>query len=171
MSSVEKSLCDPQTFSLVFKEYFDTLYKFLYFKCGNGAQAEDLTQEAFSRLWKNCSQVAFDTAKGYVFKTANNLLLNIYEHQKVKLKFIQKPHKDRSLEDGQYLLEEEELRTQIENAISALPEKQRVAFLLSRIEKKTYKEIASILGISKQAVEKRIYNALDTLRKICENIR
>jgi len=52
-----------------------------------------------------------------------------------------------------------------------LPEKQRVVFLLSRIDKKTYKEIAGMLDISKQAVEKRIYNALDTLRKVNKNIK
>ena len=50
--------------------------------------------------------------------------------------------------------------------IADLPEKQRVVFLLSRIDKKTYKEIAEIVGISKQAVEKRMYNALDTLREV-----
>ena len=68
-------------------------------------------------------------------------------------------------------MEEKELHAQIEAAISELPEKQRVVFLLSRIDKKTYKEIAEIIGISKQAVEKRIYNALDTLRKVSKSIR
>jgi len=42
---------------------------------------------------------------------------------------------------------------------------------MSRIDKKTYKEIAGILNISKQAVEKRIYNALGSLRKISHKIK
>ena len=81
------------------------------------------------------------------------------------------PRSDRSNESPEYLLEEKEFKERLENAISALPEKQRVVFLMSRIDKKTYKEIAEILGISKQAVEKRIYNALDTLRQISKKIK
>ena len=42
---------------------------------------------------------------------------------------------------------------------------------MSRIDNKTYKEIAGILEISKQAVEKRMYKALDTLRQISKNIK
>ena len=64
-----------------------------------------------------------------------------------------------------------ELKEELENAIADLPEKQRVVFLLSRIDKKTYKEIAEMLGISKKAVEKRMYNALDTLRQVSKKIR
>ena len=128
--------------------------------------AYDLTQEAFTRLWQNCASVLFNSAKGYVFKTANNLLLNQYEHQKVVLKFQQKPTTSHTNESPEFILEEKELKAQLEAAIAALPEKQRVVFLLSRIEKKTYKEIAEIVGISKQAVEKRMYKALDALRQV-----
>ena len=128
--------------------------------------AYDLTQEAFTRLWQNCASVLFDSAKGYVFKTANNLLLNQYEHQKVVLKFQQKPALPHTNESPEFILEENELKERLEAAISALPEKQRVVFLLSRMEKKTYQEIADMLDISKQAVEKRIYNALETLRQV-----
>ena len=128
--------------------------------------AYDLTQEAFTRLWQNCASVLFNSAKGYVFKTANNLLLNQYQHQKVVLKFQQKPTTSHTNESPEFILEEKELKARLEAAITALPEKQRVVFLMSRIEKKTYKEIAGILGISKQAVEKRMYNALDALRQV-----
>ena len=98
-------------------------------------------------------------------------MINNYNHQKVVLKFESIPRTDRSNESPEFLLEEKELKDKLEAAIAALPEKQRVAFLLSRIEKKTYKEIAEILGISKQAVEKRIYNALDSLRQVSARIR
>jgi RNA polymerase sigma-70 factor (ECF subfamily) len=47
----------------------------------------------------------------------------------------------------------------------ALPEKQRLVFLLSRIEKMTYKEIAELLDISVKAVEKRMHKALVSLRE------
>ena len=165
------SLCQEPVYSKVFREYSTTLFNYLYYKCGDESQAKDLTQEAFLKLWQNCADVSEATAKGYVFKTANNKLLNIYEHNKVKLRYEKIGHTDRMNEDPEFLMEEKELKAQIENAIAKLPEKQRVVFLLSRIDKKTYKEIAEIIGISKQAVEKRIYKALDTLRQVNKNIK
>jgi len=171
MEPVKPSLCEESTFTLIFKEYSKTLHNYLYYKTGNPGLSRDLTQEAFMRLWKNCKSVRYDTAKGYVFKTAKNLLMNEYAHQKVVLKFESNPTLSYTNQSPEYLLEEKELKERLERAIAELPEKQRVVFLMSRIEKKTYKEIAELLDISKQAVEKRMYNALDQLRQVTKNIK
>ncbi|MEZ4955304.1 MAG: sigma-70 family RNA polymerase sigma factor [Saprospiraceae bacterium] len=160
------SICEEKTFTSIFREYSETLHNYLFYKTGSQDMAFDLTQEAFMRLWQNCASVLFNSAKGYVFKTANNLLLNQYDHQKVVLKFQQKPTVSHTNENPEFILEEKELKIQLEAAIAALPEKQRVVFLMSRMDKKTYKEIAEILDISKQAVEKRMYQALDALRQV-----
>ncbi len=165
------SVCEESTYTKIFKEYAKTLHNYLFYKTGNRDLSEDLTQEAFTKLWKNCASVIPESAKGYVFKTANNLLINNHNHQKVVLKFENLPHTDRSNESPEYLLEEKEFKTRLENAIASLPEKQRIVFLMSRIDKKTYKQIAETLGISRQAVEKRMYKALDTLRLISKNIK
>lgn len=165
------SVCEESIFTKIFMEYAKSLHSYLFYKTGNHDLSEDLTQEAFTKLWKNCASVIPASAKGYVFKTANNLLINNYNHQKVVLKFENLPHTDRSNESPEFLLEEQEFKTRLEEAISSLPEKQRMVFLMSRIDKKTYKEIAEILGISKQAVEKRMYNALNQLRQVSKKIR
>jgi RNA polymerase sigma-70 factor (ECF subfamily) len=52
-----------------------------------------------------------------------------------------------------------------QNALAKLTPEKRVAFLLNRVEGKKHKEIAEMLGISRKAVEKRIYTALEQLRK------
>lgn len=171
MESETPSLCEETTFTAVYKSYATPLHNYLFYKTGNTGLSKDLVQEAFTRLWQNCKSVLFETAKGYVFKIANNLLLNEYAHQKVVLKFEQRPTSSQTSENPEFILEEKELKQELEAAISALPEKQRVVFLMSRIDKKTYKEIAELLGISKQAVEKRMYNALDALRKVSKKIK
>lgn len=172
MASGPSNLCQEKTFSEVFRSYSKNLYNYLYYKSGNASLSQDLMQEAFTRLWKNCARVALLTAEGYVFKVANNLLLNEYEHRKVVLRHQQaQPGREASIESPQYLLEEQELKAALDKAIADLPEKQRVVFLMSRIDKKTYQEIADLLDISRQAVEKRMYKALDTLRTVVKGIR
>lgn len=171
MKTGQPSICEEKTFTDIYRSYSTTLHNYLFYKSGNAALSKDLTQEAFTRLWQNCASVIFDTARGYVFKIANNLLLNEYAHQKVVLKFQNRPTTSHTNESPEYIFEEKEMKEELETAISNLPEKQRVVFLLSRIDKKTYKEIAGILGISKQAVEKRMYNALDKLRMVSKKIK
>jgi len=167
----EQSLCDEQVFSRLFNDYSNNLYNYIYYKSGNEALANDVTQDAFLKLWQNCQKVLFATAKGYVFKTANNLMLNSFEKRKVRLKYQNKNHKMAAVESPEFLLEEKELENRLRAAIDSLPEKQKVVFLMSRIDKMTYQEIADLIGISKKAVEKRIYLALDALRKIVKNLK
>ena len=61
-------------------------------------------------------------------------------------------------------MEEKEFMDKLQNAISDLTDGQREVFLLNRIDKKTYKEIAEMLEISVKAVEKRMHGALVKLR-------
>lgn len=171
MSASEKSLCEEGVFTRVFRDYAKTLHHYLFYQTGDDALAHDLTQEAFTRLWKNCMSVALNTAQGYVFTIAKNLLRNRHQHQKVVLQYRQRNQIESHAHDPQFLLEEKELAERLQQAIADLPEKQRVVFLMSRIDKMTYKEIAATLEISKQAVEKRMYNALDKLRKVTDKLK
>jgi len=50
-----------------------------------------------------------------------------------------------------------------------MPEKQRVVFLMHRMDNLKYSEIASALGLSQKAIEKRMKLALDFLKKHINN--
>ena len=62
-------------------------------------------------------------------------------------------------------MEFQELKRNYELCLDTLPEKQRVVFLMSRIDKMKYHEIASVVGISNKAVEKRMSKALQFFKK------
>ena len=164
------STCEEKTFQKLFMEHLDGLRNFLYYKSGNSGFAEDTAQEAFVRLWKNCAKVPIEKAKSFLFTTANNLFLDEAKHRKVKLKFQQYVPKNQTSESPEFLLEEQEFKDQLEKAIDALPEGQREVFLMNRIDKMKYREIAEALGISQKAVEKRMHKALLELRKLTQKI-
>ena len=92
------------------------------------------------------------------------------KHQKVVLKYQERKPIQHTNESPEFLLEEKEYMKKFEKALANLSEGQREAFLLNRVEGKRHKEIAEILGISRKAVEKRIYAALENLRKEIEGI-
>ena len=171
MESDNINVCSESVYVGIFNEYADQLFNFLYYKCGSKSQAQDLTQEAFLKLWQKCAEVSFKAAKGFVFTVARNAMLNQFERKKVKLKFESSQNTLKHAESPEFQMEYSEAHRRLQDAISALPEKQREVFLMSRIDKMKYQEIADLLGISKKAVEKRMYAALDKLRKTIKMIK
>ncbi|MDY8137197.1 RNA polymerase sigma factor [Aquimarina sp. 2201CG5-10] len=170
MEESSKSVCEQPVFNELFLTHAQTIRNHIYYKCGDVDQAEDVMQEAFIRLWNNCKKVLIEKAKAFLYKVATNLFLNQVAHQKVRLEYSRLPHRNKNVESPDFILEEKEFMDKLQRAIAELSEAQREVFLLNRIDKKTYNEIAEMLGISVKAVEKRMHNALKKLRQHIKGI-
>jgi len=168
---INENVCEEKTFEHLFHVQGQVIRNFLYYKSGSLSLAEDWLQEAFIKLWQECEKVSVEKARSFLFKVANNIFLDHTRHQKVVLKFEQKSSSDSSfLENPHFLLETSELHTELEKAISGLPEHQRIVFLMNRFDDLKYAEIAELLNISVKAVEKRMHGALVTLRQVLKSI-
>ncbi|MEM9338394.1 MAG: sigma-70 family RNA polymerase sigma factor, partial [Bacteroidota bacterium] len=120
------------------------------------------------KLWNNCKEVSLEKAKSYLFTVATNLQISLKRHEQVKLKYKERVMMTSSVEKSESpeeVLLGKEYMDKLMGAISSLPEKQRETFLLNRVEKKTYREIAEISGVSVKAIEKLMHKALSKLRK------
>lgn len=167
---MSKNVCQEEVFKSVFSEHSESLINFIYYKSGNYSGSEDIMQDAFATLWKKCNKVSIEKAKSFLYTVANNAFLNQVKHQKIVLKFEKQGHSQVSNESPQYLLEEAEFKEKLEKAIASLPEDQRVVFLMNRIEKLKYREIAEQLNLSVKAIEKRMHKALVELRKVAKKL-
>lgn len=165
---MHRDTCHPDTFRDLFFRHAASLRHFAFFKSGDWAGAEDLVQEAFLRLWKNCREVPAEKAKSFLYTVTNNLFLDETRRRKVAFKFQQ--HLETSppstAPPADAALEDREMQQKLEQALAALPEHQRVVFLMNRLEKLTYADIAERLGLSVKAVEKRMHGALTALRNL-----
>ncbi len=168
----ESNTCDENIFSTFFKTHAKSLRNYLLYKFGNNDQAEDMAQEAFIKLWQNCKNVPLEKAKSYIYTIATNSSLNAIAHNKVVLAYEKNNLVlDRTNENPEHILEQEEFQSKLLNSIQKINETQRVAFLMHRIDGKKYAEIAEELNISIKAVEKRIHLALIEIKKEIENFR
>ena len=165
-----ENVCKEEVFSKIYEKWSGSLHNFIYYKYGEQVNPEDKVQEAFLKLWKHCKDTPIDKAKSFLFTVINNLSLNDLKHQKVVLKFQQEMPKEHTNESPEFVMQEREYLQKLENALAKLPEGQRIAFLLNRVEGKRHQEIADLLGISRKAVEKRIYTALEKLREEIEEL-
>jgi len=158
-------ICDPKVFEHLFKTYAKDLRRFIYFKTKDMDTAEDIVQETFIKLWDHCDGVDYTKVKSYLYKVATNIFLNKIKHEKVVREHQKLGSKGSTNESPEYLMIEQEFMKKIENAIASLPETQREVFLLNRMEKKKYREIAELLGVSVKAVEKRMHLALKIMNE------
>jgi RNA polymerase sigma-70 factor (ECF subfamily) len=171
MRADKTNLCEETHFNHFYVKNVQSATNFAYYKCGDSDAALDLVQDSFTKIWENCSKIDFSKAKTYLLTTVNNLFLNTIKHKKVVLEYARaSPNLDTNNQSPEYLLEEEEFKLKLNNAISSLKDTQREVFLMNRIDGKKYREIADILEISQKAVEKRMSGALKILKAQIENI-
>lgn len=168
--SLHQNICDTIRFSKLYEKYAQTLSNILFYKYGELLNPADKVQEAFIKLWQNCAKIKPETAKSYLYTTANNMMLNEVKHQKVVLKYQQVKPKDYTNESPEFILRKKEFLRRFEQVLSQLKEEERVAFLLNKVDGKTHKEVAEILGITKKVAEHRIYAALSKLKNEIEEL-
>lgn len=172
MSSPKHKLCEESYFNSFYLEHIQAINNFAFYKCGDKDASFDFVQDAFAKIWENCSKIDFEKAKTYLFTTVNNMFLNAVRHQKVVLSYAKEaPYMDKTDLSPQYLMEEDQFKKKLLNAINDLSEEEREVFLLNRMEDKKYREIAELLGISQKTVEKRMSAALKVLRTKVEEIK
>ncbi len=118
------------------------------------AEAEDVTQEAMLRLWKNAGAWRQGEAKvsTWLYKVASNLCLDRLRRKKgTDLDDIPEPQDDTpGVEET--MMQGERARN-LTDAMAQLPERQRMAVSLRHIEGLSNPEIAEAMDISIEAVE------------------
>jgi|TARA_R110002126_G_scaffold113558_10_gene252094 RNA polymerase sigma-70 factor (ECF subfamily) len=165
----QQNVCEEAIYKRVFNETSKTIFNYIFYKFGNEEKANDAVQEAFVKLWENCSKVSPDKAKSYLYTVANNLYLNVIKAEKVRLKYADSTLKTTN-ESPEFIMEENEFKQKLDNALNDLPENQRTTFLLNRIDGKKYAEIAEMEEVSIKAIEKRMHLALKSLREKIDGI-
>jgi RNA polymerase sigma-70 factor (ECF subfamily) len=156
---------DEVTFDKIFTQWYQPIRNFIYYKTGNVEMAEDIAQDTFLKLWEKKDDIKSETVKSLLYTIANNLIINAYDHQKVRMKFSSTINQNGATVSPDYELEMKEFDTKLQQALSDLGENNRTVFLMNRIDEMTYKEIAENLGLSVKAIEKRMEKALSFLRK------
>ncbi len=159
------NVCEKVVFKQVFLKYHRDLERYLISRGSTSADALDIIQESFLRLWEKCKEVSEKSLKSFLLTSSNRIFIDRYRKDKTRLKYTESLSFKSEIKDGQYHLELEEFKKYFEQVLSSMKPSYREVFMLHRFEKMKYKEIAEALGITQKAVEKRMQNALLHLTK------
>jgi RNA polymerase sigma-70 factor (ECF subfamily) len=157
----------------VYEALRSPVYQYLTATLGAGADAEDITQETFLRLyvhWSEGRTIAEDRLRSWVFRVAHNLAID----RQRSAKFVQEldseaqlaatlewPDQGRNPEET--LLDQERFDA-VRNGLALLSKQERQCLHL-RAEGFRYREIGEILGVTKSSVAEFLRRAIRKLMR------
>ena len=160
----ERTLLDA-----LYRKYSQPLWKFLVRHHVRRDDVADVVQETYCRVLKAGELEAIRDPKAFLFRVANNVVLNAAKHRRsdvedsaVDIESIDANDEKPSLYRG--LKAKQELAI-VRAALEELAPKCREVFVLNRFENLSYSEIAAELDLSVSMIEKHVSQALSHLRK------
>ncbi|MCB1484179.1 MAG: sigma-70 family RNA polymerase sigma factor [Hyphomicrobiaceae bacterium] len=129
------------------------------------AEAEDVAQEAFLRLWRSGASLEIGPAgvRPWLRRVVSNLCIDRLRGAGRQTVTDEVPEQ---VEEADQLasLERRELSGRVDRALKALPERQRLALTLFHFEGMSQSEVAAEMGITDEAVESLLARARRALR-------
>ncbi|MDP2629500.1 MAG: RNA polymerase sigma factor [Candidatus Harrisonbacteria bacterium] len=155
-----------ELFLKLYDSQSDGLYRHCYFRLSNKTEAEQMVQEAYTRLWDYFLRKRFlEYPKALLYRIANNLIIDWYRKRKESsLDALQEGGMQfRSEQDKELTLgiEIKELKA----TILCLDQKYQQILLLRYVNDCSVKEIAQTLSLNENTVSVRIHRAIKELRK------
>ena len=153
-------------FDQTYTEVFPILIKIIYRMTGSMEVAEELSQEAFIKLYERLGGIpAGNDTKYWLIRVGKNLALNHLKRKgrerKAYVKVLQEP--PREGDSGETSLLKKDASERVQEALTKLPDKLKEVLILKEYGDLNYKEIASILRISEGNVKVRVYRARERL--------
>ena len=132
----------------------------------NPAEAEDVTQEAYIKLWKNIGEVDEPRAGGWLLAVTRNLCIDVLRARKVS-DDVDGLSLECQQESGrpQNATALSRLSVVLQNAVGALKEPYRSLVIMSDVQQRPQREIADTLGLSLSQVKVYLHRAREKLRR------
>ena len=156
---------EKKGFDILFISLKDKIFRFAKTILSDEAEAEDVTQDIFEKLWLNQEKLEeYTNIESYVFRSTKNLCLDRIRHRNVVLK---NSNEIKYLSNNNVELEPDKKDTSdiIKNTIKNLPEKQRIIIHLRDIEGYDFDEISKITGVEKNAIRVSLSRARKTVKQ------
>jgi len=135
----------------------------------NREESEDIVQDVLLKLWQQRDDLeSVKNLEAFALTAARNLA---FDHKaRLEMKNVSLIEETHDTEDVWQVsahdsMVRNEQYSQINLAISSLPEKQRTIIHLRDIEGKSYKEIADIMNISESDVKVNLFRARGSLKE------
>ena len=162
------------TFDNIYSEYYQRCFLFAKSYLHDEMLSKDIASEAMITLWTTMKTEDVDNVRAFLMTVVKNQSLNHLRNEHLRMEA-----RENILNDELYELDfrissldacnptdifSEEINRIVNQTLNELPEKTRKAFVMSRYENKSVKEIAESLDITVKGADYHIGKALKALR-------
>jgi RNA polymerase sigma-70 factor (ECF subfamily) len=163
---VEQSI--EQAFLKLYDDFADSVFRHCYFRVSDREKAKDLAQETFKKLWEVFvrSDTDVQNPKAFVFKIANNLIIDSYRKKKEdSLDRMQEDGFDIGIDERESIMNMLSGR-EITELLHTLEPIYRDPIVMRHIDDLPVKEIAVILKETENVISVRIHRGLRKIRNL-----
>jgi RNA polymerase sigma-70 factor (ECF subfamily) len=158
---------DSIAFEKLYRTHCDRIYALCWRLCGgDAALAEDLVQESFVRAWTKLQQFRGEARFGtWLHRLAVNVTLS---DRRIRVRRVQREQPFEAAVERTAIGERDSpqgLRSDLEQAISALPERARTVLVLFDVEGYRHQEIAEITGMAVGSSKAQLHRARKLVRE------
>ncbi|MBM9511783.1 RNA polymerase sigma factor [Desulfogranum marinum] len=150
------------TYQRFYTDQKNRLFSYLFFRCGDREVARDITQESFTRHFKQYGTAQKTLIPSLLFTIARNALVD-YQRNRYKQNTLNPPQVVIPDEESTFIRKEEHSR--ILQAMGKLSEQDREILTLA-VGGMAYKEIGALLDLSIANVKVRVHRARKTLQEL-----
>jgi len=173
---IEKIIAgEKPAFSELVNAYKNKVYNTALGYLQNPEDAEDIAQEVFIEIFRSIETFKGESSLStWIYRISVTKSLELIRKRKRKKRFaIVKDIFSGSNENFEpvdfihpgIIMENKERSALLFKKINRLPDKQKTAFILNKVEGLSYKEISKIMNLSQSAVESIIFRAKENLKK------
>ena len=170
---------DESAFEELVRRYQRQVANIIYLTMGDRADIEDLSQEAFLRVYKSLNRFEFDSSfYSWLYRIVVNLCIDEFRRRKIRrtlsLDFfsedrLEKEQKSADLNTGLDEVLGNEKKNVVRQALDKLSPDHKTALILREYNDLSYADIADVLKITPQAVKSRIFRARAELREFLKD--
>lgn len=156
-----------KAFEDLFITYFQRVKLFIFGIIKTEADAEELAQDVFVKLWTNRHAINTEKPLGaYLYTIARNTAFNFLKHKSVQQSYTDNFTLSDDVATPEEVLFAREISLLVEMTVNEMPVQRRRIYMLSREKGISNSDIAEKLGISKKTVENQLTLALQKLRRV-----
>lgn len=161
---------DVVAYEYLFNEYYDWLCNYIFKLSGNRSLSKDIVQETMIKIWEKKHQITIrESLKAYLFKSCHNQFLLQLRKDKKKPDLLDRIRWETIYDSYFELKEDDDLirasYNKLEELIDKLPPRCKEIFIMNKLERRKYREIAEDMGISIKTVENQMSKALRIIRE------
>ncbi len=158
---------DGQAFNMLVRHHAERFYRVAYRYTAHPAEAEDVVQEAFLKLWERPGMwearrnIAFTT---WFYRVVVNICLDRQKKKRL-LPLLDEAFVPDTRDTQEEVVIGHRRQTELEAQIAALPERQRTALNLCFYEHLSNQEAAQVMGVRLKALQSLLMRAKQTLKE------